>query len=212
MNGNRDKRIQMGSLGQQERSPSHLNLSLEVAGLQNLRLPNPSNRYLSFCKTLISLLITGLMLILNGAPVLANPYAAPPLSFSNAELRGHDFSGQNLRAAEFSNANLEAADFSNARAQGAVFSASVMTKTDMHGADLRDAMLDQSKFLDTDLSDVDFTNAILLGSTFENVDITGADFTNALLDLSQVKTLCKMAEGANSKTGIDTRYSLGCRD
>lgn len=178
-------------------------------GMPRERWHRIGRRCLSWMLALGMLLVAS---VATPAAARANPYAAPPLSFSNAELRGRDFSGQNLRAAEFSNANLERADFSNANARGAVFSASVMTQTDMHGANLRDAMLDQSKFLNTDLRDVNFTNAILLGSTFENVDITGADFTHALLDLAQVKTLCQVATGTNSQTGVETRASLGCRD
>ena len=136
---------------------------------------------------------------------------APPLSFSNADLVGQDFSGQMLRAAELSNANLEGVNFTDANLEGAVLSASVMTKTNLHGANLTNALVDQVKFVETDLSDAVLNEAILLRSTFEAIKIAGADFTDAILDGFQVKLLCQQASGVNSKTGISTRDSLGCR-
>ncbi|MEG4270989.1 MULTISPECIES: pentapeptide repeat-containing protein [unclassified Microcoleus] len=145
-------------------------------------------------------------------PALAqSKYYAPPLSFSNAELTRRDFSGQMLRAAEFSNANMDLTNFSNADLRGAIMSASVMTEANLHGANLTNAMIDQVKFTKADLSDAILAETILLRSTFDGADITGADFTDAIMDGSQVKELCTKATGINSKTGISTRDSLGCR-
>ena len=105
------------------------------------------NRWLAWLWGGICILMLSL---LSAAPVRALDYP-PPLSFSNAELTGQDFSGQELRAAEFSNANLELTDFSHADVRGAIFSGSVATEADFHGADFTTGMLDSVKFDRTNL-------------------------------------------------------------
>ncbi len=86
-----------------------------------------------------------------------------------------------------------------------------MRATNLHGADLTNAMIDQVLFKDTDLSDAILVESILLRSVFEDVNINGADFSDAILDGAQIKQLCQQASGVNSKTGVATRDSLGCR-
>jgi uncharacterized protein YjbI with pentapeptide repeats len=144
------------------------------------------------------------------APALAVDWTHP-LSFSNAELGRRDFSGQTLQAAEFSNANMEMANFTGADLRGAVMSASVMTNANLHQADLTNAMVDQVNLTGADLSDAVFKEALLLRALFTDVNIQGADFTDAILDKAQIKELCSKAGGINSKTGVETRDSLGCR-
>ncbi|WP_197984972.1 pentapeptide repeat-containing protein [Leptolyngbya sp. Cla-17] len=135
---------------------------------------------------------------------------APPPSYSNAELKNQDFSGQNLRVAEFSNANLNGANFTNADLTGAVLSASTMVETNLQGADLTQSMMDQVRMTRTNLQDAVLVNAILLRTNFDHPEIAGADFTEAILDGAQIRQLCKVAAGTNTKTGISTRESLGC--
>lgn len=144
------------------------------------------------------------------SPAQAYPYP-PPLSFSNAQLRGRDFSGQTLQLAEFSNANLERANFSRADLRGAVLSASILLAANLHGADLTNALVDQVNFTNADLSDTVLAETILLGSIFDGANIAGADFSDAILDGTQIRQLCAKASGINSKTSVPTRESLGCR-
>jgi uncharacterized protein YjbI with pentapeptide repeats len=72
------------------------------------------------------------------------------------------------------------------------------------------ALADRVVFTKANLRNADFTNAVVPGSLFDGADITGADFTDALLDRAQVKRMCAVASGVNSKTGVATRDSLLC--
>ncbi len=134
-----------------------------------------------------------------------------PMSFSNGDLRGKDFSLQDLRAADFANANMERANFSNADLRGAIFSASVMQNANLQGANFQFAMIDQVNFTDANLEDAILSEALLFRSTFKAAHITGADFSDALLDGEQRNILCQTATGINSKTGMSTRESLNCK-
>lgn len=156
------------------------------------------------------LLVLAVGFCLCSRPAAASDYP-PPLSFSNAELKGRDFSGQQLRAAEFSNANLELTNFSAADVRGAIFSGSVATDANFHAADFTTGMLDSVSFTRSDLSDAVLVNTILLRATFDDANIAGADFSGAILDGAQARQLCKTAAGVNSKTGVATRDSLACR-
>ncbi|MEI6329427.1 MAG: pentapeptide repeat-containing protein [Pseudanabaena sp.] len=126
------------------------------------------------------------------------------------EADGESFAGKNLIRAEFNSTTFRNTDFSNADLRGALFNGVLLDGANLHGVDLGSAIIYVSRFKNVDLTDAVLTDANMLRSSFDNVNVTDADFSNALLDLQQVKKICRTASGTNSKTGVDTRESLGC--
>ena len=154
--------------------------------------------------------ILSLIVLFSPLEAQAASSSAVTSTFESSSLIGKDFSGQNLENAQFTRANLESADFTKADLRGAIFNTCNLNKANLRGIDLSNGFAYVSRFKDADLSDAVLVEAIMLRSTFEGAKIEGADFSLAVLDGGQVKKLCFYASGVNSKTGVDTRESLGC--
>ena len=157
----------------------------------------------------IASIILVTVLFLSPCPVQAASSSSVTGSILN-KAEGEDFSGKNLIRAEFTSVTLKNANFTNADLRGALFNGVLLDGANLHGSDFSSGIAYVSKFKNVDLSDAILTDSNLLRSSFDNVNVTGADFTNALLDIQQLKKLCLNASGTNSKTGVDTRESLGC--
>ena len=179
---------------------------------------SPSMVLSAFFRSLSSRFIASLLcglLVVTGLVVggdAADAITAP-------ELRGQravqditaDMHGRDLKEKEFLKADLREVNLSETDLRGAVINTSQLQGADLRGADLEDVVAFSSRFDGADLRDANFTNAMLMQSRFNDAEIEGTDFTNAVIDLPQLKALCGRATGVNSRSGLSTRESLGCR-
>ena len=84
--------------------------------------------------------------------------------------------------------------------------------TNLKDSNFTSSLMDRVSFENSDLTNAIFRDAVATSTNFEGATITGADFTDAILDRYQIYLMCQRADGTNPTTGVETRYSLGCRD
>ncbi len=102
--------------------------------------------------------------------------------YTEQDLKGLDFSGQDLREGLFANANLSNTDLSGADLSGADLTDAHLKGTNLSGADLSGADLTDANLKGTNLSGADLEGADLKGAEIRSVDLGSVDLSHA--DLS----------------------------
>ena len=133
-------------------------------------------------------------------------------NYVRSDITGFDFHGQDLSKSSIAGAVAREANFQDVDLHGTVLTLSDLKGSNLQGVNLADTLSDRVNFQNTDLRNAILTNMIASGSSFAGARIEGADFTYAVLDSDDQKNLCKIAEGINPVTGINTKESLECKD
>lgn len=87
--------------------------------------------------------------------------------YTNADITGMDFRGQDLRKAVFVNATLTNVNFEDADLRGADFTNADLDGANLNGANLEGADLTNATFSGTQMLDVNLKNAILTNADFD---------------------------------------------
>jgi len=166
-----------------------------------------------FRQRLLSLLliiaIAIIWVLLDATPAFAQE---SPENYTYSEIRERDFSHRNLVGGVFAAADARGSNFEGSDVSNSILTKAIFINTNLKDANFSNSLMDRVSFENSDLTNAIFQDAVATSTIFEGATITGADFTDAILDRYQIALMCKRATGTNPTTGVETRYSLGCRD
>ena len=158
---------------------------------------------------LVIIAIAIIWVLLKATPAMAQDSA---VNYTYSEIRRQDFSHKNLIGGVFAAADARGSNFEGSDVSNSILTKGIFINTNLKDCNFTSSLMDRVSFENSDLTNAIFKDAVATSTNFEGANITGADFTDAILDRYQISQMCKRAEGVNPTTGIETRYSLGCKD
>lgn len=147
--------------------------------------------------------------LLKATPAIAQENT---VNYTHSEIRRQDFSHKNLVGGVFAAADARGSSFEGSDLSNSILTKGAFMNTNLKDSNFTSSLMDRVSFENSDLTNAIFQDVVATSTVFDGANITGVDFTGAIIDRYQIYQMCKRAEGTNPVTGVETRYSLGCRD